>query len=168
MSELREVVCDTGPLISLEKLTGGYAFIRQLYDRLIVPPAVLDEAARGQHGSPQAYLDAYQIGGLLRVQVPSSSTEVPDAHRLHTGEQQAIQLALELDLPLLIEEIEGRRVAQAAGCTISGIAGQILKAFRQEIVDSATAKAMFDEMADTGRINKRLHRALIEAIGYGA
>jgi hypothetical protein len=50
---------------------------------------------------------------------------------LHVGEAQAIQLARELALPLLIEETVGRRVALGLGLSISGIAGQILKAFHQ-------------------------------------
>lgn len=41
----RQIVCDTGPLISLEKITGGYRFIWCLYDRLLVPPAVGDSRA---------------------------------------------------------------------------------------------------------------------------
>jgi predicted nucleic acid-binding protein len=48
---------------------------------------------------------------------------------------QAIQLALELALPLLIEEAVGRRVAQGMSIPISGIAGQVLKAFRRHAGD---------------------------------
>ncbi len=41
------IVCDTGALISLEKIDNGYRFIRRLYDTLIVPPAVFEEASVG-------------------------------------------------------------------------------------------------------------------------
>lgn len=41
------VVSDTGPLISLEKLEDGYLFMRQLYDRMLVPPAVMKELLQG-------------------------------------------------------------------------------------------------------------------------
>ena len=44
---LWRIVSDTGPLISLERMTGGFPFIRRLYDRIIVPPAVLDELGFG-------------------------------------------------------------------------------------------------------------------------
>lgn len=40
---MRQVVCDTGTLISLEKLPNGFALIRQLYDKLLLPTAVLNE-----------------------------------------------------------------------------------------------------------------------------
>jgi len=55
-SPLRQIVCDTGPLISLEKITGGYRFIGRLYARLLVPPAVIDELVAGQFETKGAYL----------------------------------------------------------------------------------------------------------------
>jgi len=45
----------------------------------------------------------------------SQPQELPEVERLHEGETQTIQLALELQLPLLIEETVGRRVAQSIG-----------------------------------------------------
>ena len=44
---VRRVVSDTGPLISLERLTDGFAFIRRLYDQIVIPPAVLEEVGLG-------------------------------------------------------------------------------------------------------------------------
>jgi len=37
LTERRETVSDTGPLITLEKLSDGYRFIRLLYDKIIIP-----------------------------------------------------------------------------------------------------------------------------------
>jgi len=51
----KRIVSDAGPLISLEKITGGYRFIRRLYDRLIVPSAVLGELAAKAFESEAAY-----------------------------------------------------------------------------------------------------------------
>ena len=68
MTEVRRIVSNTGPLISLEKLRQGYDFIRQLYDTIIIPPSVLDEVAEGQFSTPQAYLQHYGIVDLIEVQ----------------------------------------------------------------------------------------------------
>ena len=38
----RVVVSDTGPFITLERLPGGFALLRQLYDRVLLPEQVLD------------------------------------------------------------------------------------------------------------------------------
>ncbi len=48
---MRVAVADTGALISLEKLTGGFLFIRKLYDRIYVPLQVLQEVSYYLSGS---------------------------------------------------------------------------------------------------------------------
>ncbi len=110
MMEARRIVSNTGPLISLEKLRQGYDFIRQLYDTIIIPPDVLDEVAEGQFATPQAYLQHYGIVDLIEVHAVSQSERLPEAARLHVVEAQAIQLARELALPLLIEELVKERL----------------------------------------------------------
>jgi predicted nucleic acid-binding protein len=94
----------------------------------------------------------------------SQPYELPEAERLHEGETQAIQLALELQLPLLIEETVGRRVAQGVGLQISGIAGQIIKAFRQSIFAAAEAQDKLSELLRAGRINRKIYEALLVAL----
>ena len=157
---MRQIVSNTGPLISLEKLNQGYDFIRQLYDKLILSPVVLDEVAAGQFATPEEYLQHYGISDLIEVRTVSQPHELPEAERLHEGETQAIQLALELQLPLLIEETVGRRVAQSVGIQISGIAGQIIKAFRQGIISATEAQAKLGEFLRAGRINRKIYDAL--------
>jgi hypothetical protein len=161
---VRLIVSNTGPLISLEKLTQGYDFIRRLYDRVIIPPAVLDEVAAGQFATPSAYLQYYSISDLLEVRTVSQPRVLPEAERLHEGETQAIQLALELQLPLLIEETVGRRVAQSVGIQISGVSGQILKAFRQGMIAATEAQDKLSELLRGGRINRRIYEALLAAL----
>ncbi len=164
MTEARRIVSNTGPLISLEKLRQGYGFLRQLYDTLLIPPSVLDEVAAGQFVTPQAYLQHYGIVDLIEVQAVSQSERLPEVARLHVGEAQAIQLARELALPLLIEETVGRRVAQGLDISVSGIAGQILKAFRQESLTAQEARNKLLELFQAGRINRKIYEALLAAI----
>ena len=104
MTERRETVSDTGPLITLEKLSDGYRFIRLLYGKVIIPRTVLDELTQGQFLSPQAYLEHYRIEDLLEVVEARGDLEVPEVELLDAGEREAIQIALERGLPLLIEE----------------------------------------------------------------
>ena len=164
MTGARPIVSNTGPLISLEKLRQGYDFIRQLYDTIIIPLGVLDEVAEGQFATPHAYLQHYGIVDLIEVHVVSRSEQIPEAARLHIGEAQAIQLARELALPLLIEETVGRRVARGLGIPISGIAGQILKAFRQGSLTAQEARNKLLELLQAGRINRNIYEALLAII----
>jgi predicted nucleic acid-binding protein len=141
-----------------------YDFIRQLYDTIIIPPGVLDEVAEGQFATPHAYLQHYGIVDLIEVHAVSRSEQLPEAARLHVGEAQTIQLARELALSLLIEETVGRRVARGLGIAISGIAGQILQAFRQEILTAQEARNKLQELFQAGRINRKIYEALLAAI----
>lgn len=99
----RQIVSDTGPLISLEKITGGYRFIRCLYDRLVVPPAVMNELVAGPFESKEAYLHHFDAEDLVVVKERSEASATEDLERktehLDEGEQQAICLALERELP---------------------------------------------------------------------
>lgn len=160
MTEARRIVSNTGPLISLEKLRQGYDFIRLLYDTIIIPPSVLEEVAAGQFPTPQAYIQHYDIVDLIEVRAIVQRAALPEATHLHVGEAQAIQLARELALPLLIEETAGRRVALGLHLSISGIAGQILKAFRQEILSAQGAQDKLLELFHAGRINSKIYTAL--------
>jgi predicted nucleic acid-binding protein len=99
----RRVVSDTSPLISLEKIEGGYTFFGQLYDNVLIPPEVLRELAAGAFESGEAYLSHFGIGDLLQVEAPERSKWDATEH-LDPGEQEAIELAVEFGLPLLIEE----------------------------------------------------------------
>ena len=94
---MRQIVSNTGPLISVEKLSQGYDFIRRLYDKLIVPPVVLEEVVAGQFATPDEYLQHYIISDLIEMRTVSQPQELFEAERLHEGETQAIQLALELE-----------------------------------------------------------------------
>ena len=92
------VVCDTGPLISLEKLDDGFSFIRKMYHTILVPPAVIEELTEG-YDSPTHYLDQYEISDLIRVQQIDSLAPLEQQNRLHRGEVEAISLALKAQLP---------------------------------------------------------------------
>ena len=164
----RQIVCDTGPLISLEKITGGYRFIGRLYDRLIVPPAVMDELLAGQFETMDAYLrhfDAEDPVVVNHLEEPSSSGGIEDkTEHLDQGEREAIRLAFELGLPLLIEQEAGRAVARELGLQISGVAGQLLKAVREEAISTDDALAKLTELRRSGRINQQIFEAIEVAI----
>ncbi len=148
----------------MEKLRGGYDFIRVLFDEIIVPPRVLEELAHSLFDPASLYLHHYNIVDLITVQKTSGVQKEFTSARLHEAEIQAMSLALEQDLPLLIEETEGRRVAQELGLHISGIAGQILRAFREDFIDKSFAQRLLRELLEAGRINKKIYDSLDEAL----
>ena len=161
MSIANIIVCDTGPLISLEKIRDGYGFIRKLYKKIIVPPSVLHEVSLGVCSSPQEYLRSFKIEDLIETVKPSSAIKVQGIERLQTGEAETIFLALQFKHPLLIEETLGRRIALSAGLKISGVAGQIIKAFKLGILDKIETNRKLEELFSGGRINQEIFKALV-------
>ncbi len=164
MSGSRQVVSDTGPLISLEKLGDGYRLLRLLYDRVLIPSSVLAEVIHGQFVNERAYTDHHGISGFLEVVEVQNRRALPESELLDPGETDAILLALELDMPLLIEEEAGRRVAQRVGLPISGIAGQVLKALRAGMLPADEAQQKLRELLAAGRINKKIFDGLSGAV----
>ncbi len=161
MNREKSIVSNTGPLISLEKIQDGYTFIRKLYDKIIIPPSVLEEVSQGAHASPSDYLNDYNITDLIKVESPPATAHIAGIERLHQGERDAISLAISLQSPLLIEETVGRRIAVAAGLHISGIAGQIIKGFKNRTIGKTESAQKLKELFDTGRINQEIYDSLI-------
>ncbi|HSK81362.1 MAG TPA: hypothetical protein VLQ45_33220 [Thermoanaerobaculia bacterium] len=167
MTGERETASDTGPLITLEKLSDGYRFIRLLYDKILIPRTVLGELVQGQFLSAQVYLEHYGVEDLLEVVETRGDLEGPGVDLLDVGEREAIQVALERGLPLLIEEEAGRQCARSLGLQISGIAGQVVKAFRAGLISSREAQDKLQELFEAGRINRKIHAALTAAVRQG-
>ena len=157
------VVSDTGPLISLEKVDGGFRFLRLMADKVLVPEAVLLEAG-AKLSDPAGYLAAYGISDLAEVvrgvDVPLVAS-MPGAKPLHLGELEAISLALERGLPLLIEDGDARKVAKAAGLKFLGIGGLVLAAARRKAVGRDEAVRLLDALLAANRLNKRLRDGLV-------
>ncbi len=155
---MNSIVSNTGPLISLEHLSGGFNFLRKLHCQIIIPPAVLQEVSV-KYDTPEEFFEVHQISDFLIVQSPKVLlTDIP----LHVGEIAAISLAIEQQLPLLIEEYDGRQAAQDKGLQISGIAGQIFKAHYQKKISTREAVAYMDQLLDARRINSSIHQVIID------
>lgn len=153
------IVSNTGPLITLEKLPDGYAFIRKLYRKILVPPEVLAEVSQPVGGS-ERYLHQYHLEDLLEICPVAVIAAIPDIHRLDAGEMMAISLAFERQAELLIEEVHGRRIASAAGIAVSGIAGQIGRACRNGVIDKQEAEDKLRLLLARGRINREVYRVV--------
>ena len=158
------IVSDAGPLISLEKLSDGYGWMQQLYSQILIPRAVAQELYQGMFSNWEAYQSHYNFGAFISIVEVITTETFPGYDLLDVGERQAIQLAWKRQLPLLIEEDRGRQVAKALGLTFSGLAGQILKAYREQVISSTVAQASLAELLKTGRIGKRLYAGLLEAL----
>lgn len=158
------IVSDAGPLITLEKMNDGFSFIKKLYEKIIIPAAVLREVSESGFSNPLEYLESYQIENLVEIKNVKRTINIPEIERLDEGEKEAISLAQQLNLPLLIEETLGRKIALSIGIKISGIAGQIIKAQRNQLISPQEAKYKLEEIYQAGRINRKIYTALLESL----
>jgi len=152
------IVADTGSLISLEKLPNGYVFLRKLYEKIIIPFAVSEEISQ-KHSNIQEYLKTNDIEDFIDVQ-RIEPTHLQKLERLDYGETEAIKLALQLDLELLIEERKGKIIAKELGIKPSGVAGQIFKAFKSEILEKPESLNMLHSLLNAKRLNVNTYNAL--------
>ena len=157
---IRQIVSDTGPLISLEKINNGYVFIRKLYDKIIIPPAVMEELSEHLESFNQ-YLERFQIRELIEIRKPIILPSLKAHNFLHKGEIEAISLAKNLNLSLLIEESAGRRIANSMGLKFSGMARQVANACRNEIITNSEAKEKLLELLHANRINRKIYEAIL-------
>jgi hypothetical protein len=112
------VVSDASPLIALGQV-GELRLLQGLFGEVVIPPAVAREVAPGVALPSWVKTRALQqpvAGEILRAS-------------LGAGESEAISLAQELRAEwLLLDELPGRRLAQALGLRVAGTLGLLNRA----------------------------------------
>lgn len=157
-----EVVSDTGPLISLEKMAGGFRLLARLFDKVYIPREVSRELKAGYAGSD--YLRDHGLEEVAEIVVVRPIWTGSGAERLDAGERAAIGLAVNRRLPLLIEERLGRRLAREAGIDILGATGLVYRAFRRRLLEKGEAERMVGELYESRRIGRRLFEGVLDRI----
>jgi uncharacterized protein len=150
------VIADTSVLLNLE-LVGQLQLLRSLFGTVIIPPAVQAEFERLAATSGR-------FSGLILpgwVQTKSLlATDLTDApfDQLDPGESAAIRLAIELHADaLLMDESEGRAVAQAHGLRTIGIVGIHIQARHAGLL--AAIRPVIEDLRNRAKF--RLSDALI-------
>lgn len=130
MPEGRTLVIDTTPLLSLLAATGNLDILRHLYSEVHVPLEVEREILAGQ--GHRAFGQAEFIADTFLIRENKPRQIVPLLRQsLDLGEASVIQLASDLDVPLVvIDETAGRRVARLSGLQVTGSIGILIKAKR--------------------------------------
>lgn len=135
------VVSDASPLIGLERIQ-LLDLLPALDDQVIIPTAVLVELLPG---SPEF---AAQRPEWLRVRDVAGAAVRELIGPLHAGEAEAIILAQELRVPLIIDEKAGRSVARALGLQVIGTVAVVLSGKRAGLIPHADP--VLRQLATTG------------------
>lgn len=158
---MRDFVADAGPLISFERIPGGFDLLRRLARTIIIPEQVHEELTAGLPPG-RNYLVQYGLAGL--VEVRRASDPLPGTGDLDVGERYAIALAAACGLPLLIEERRGRAVAERLGLASIGAVGLLLDGLLSGVLGRDETERHVRALFDGKRINRDLRDALVERI----
>lgn len=123
------VVSDTTPLQYLYKAK-MLNLLPEMFGRVIVPPAVIDELAEGRARGH----DLPQLDGLSWIEIAAPHHALVLPTKLGRGEQEAISVAVERHLSVLIDDYDARSCAASLGLHVLGTFGIILRAKRQGLI----------------------------------
>lgn len=144
-----KAVVNASPLIALARVN-QLAILPQLFDAVLVPPAVYQEVTTQGERRPGAVLIAQT--DWLQVQAPTTSpTIAPLLLGLDAGEMNVLLLAQEVQPAwVVIDERLGRRVALAMHLPLTGTIGVLLAAVRAEFLTKQAAINAAHQMSTQG------------------
>jgi predicted nucleic acid-binding protein len=130
---MRKIITNSTPLIVLSAL-GQLELLHHYFDEVIIPDAVWQEVVINGKNRPGA-LEVRNCE-WIRIQEVSDIIAVETLHLyLGIGESEAIILAKELNLPLIIDDKAGRRTAKALDLSVTGTIGILLKGSEDNLVN---------------------------------
>jgi predicted nucleic acid-binding protein len=111
------IVSDTTTLIVLERLD-ALSMLCSLFDQILVPQAVMNELLSGH----SEINELIQVAGCYKVVSVNASKRLLELSQwLDMGEAEAIELALTRQLPLIIDERKGRKIARQKNLSVRGL-----------------------------------------------
>ena len=150
------IVSDATTLIILSDL-GRLDLLENLFDKIYLPEAVHRELTF--QGDP-ALPDCFEIATPKESELLTTLK-----HLLDPGESEAIALAKECNLPLIIDEKKGRKIARSLDLKIIGLLGVIYLNVKQGHLDQKGAETFIDSAMDHGyRISSSLVEEMLQSL----
>jgi predicted nucleic acid-binding protein len=156
-------VADASPLILFARALHLHV-LHLLFGELWIPPLVAREVC-GDPTRPGALAVAAAVGHWIHERAPASrASALQVAGVLDAGEAEAIALAAELGLLLIVDDPTGRRVASAQDVPILGSAGVAGLAKRHGIVPAV--RPLLDRLIAEGlRLSRPLYAQVLADSG---
>ena len=145
-----KIVCNSSVLITLDN-AGVLHVLKDLFKEILIPKAVRKEVFKRR--KLPGFVKCVEISEAIALKVLESNLEA--------GEGEAICLYEEMDADLLIiDDLEGRRVAERLGINITGTLGVLLLAKREKFIDKV--KPLLDEIVGHGfRVADELYQEIL-------
>jgi predicted nucleic acid-binding protein len=142
------IVSDSTTLIILFDLN-RLELLENIFPKVYIPQKVYDEIS---------FKKDLVIPDFMTVVQVQETTQLEELKMLlDDGESEAIALAIEKKLPLIIDEKKGRKIAQNLNIKIIGLLGVVYLNIKKEFISINEAKEFLTIAKDNGyRISNRL------------
>ena len=140
------IVSDSGPIIAFSRI-GRLEILKSLFGQVVVPIGVYEELVINGAGRPGS-AEVRRSSWIQRGQVRNPEGMKEFSASLHRGEREAIVLAHETGIPLLIDERRGRRTAVDMGIVVIGSLTVLAEAHREGIIKNTAS--LIQDMLDSG------------------
>ncbi|HET7088700.1 MAG TPA: DUF3368 domain-containing protein [Anaerolineae bacterium] len=158
------VVSNTSPLTSLAAI-GQFELLRRLYGEVHIANAVWDELNAGGRSWPGRD-EVASASWVQRREVKNHLLVTAFQRDLDRGEAETITLALEVDADLvLLDEREGRHVAQRLGLQVVGVVGILLEAKAKGMIDRMKPNLDALRQAAGFHLSETLYNSALRASG---
>jgi uncharacterized protein len=156
------IIADSSPLISLAILE-QLELLTQLYQRVLIPPAVWDEITVQGAGLPGSL--AVSQATWLEIQAPDPSMLQPLAILVDRGEAAAIALAQSISNSMvMLDDARARRVAERFGIRCIGTIGVLRRAKQAGLISEI--KPLIMQLQNSGIfIAPKLVKAVLRDVG---
>ena len=130
MPSNKQIVINTGPIISLIAARQGLDFLNSLYKNIIIPKEVVDEINEG--GESGFGIEEFSNCNFFNKQKNETNLKPHLKNSLDIGEASVIQLALDKNINLVaIDESVGRRISRLYDLKVTGSIGILLRALKE-------------------------------------
>jgi len=151
------VVCNSTPLIALSRI-GKLELLKRYFKEIFIPREVYDEVVT--RGGNLFGAKEVKFADWIKVKDVENKTAVQSlCITLDKGESEAIVLAKEKNALLVIDDGEGRRIAESLELKITGTIGLILLAAENDKLD---LKKTIDELMAVGfRLSRKEYEKIV-------
>jgi predicted nucleic acid-binding protein len=161
-----QVVSDTSPILGLSAI-GLLDLLKIQFETVFIPQAVLEELKiETDFRGTTAILQALKAGWLQPRDVQNKTLAQAFALELDKGESEAIALAIDLGIQMIVmDESMGRERARAMGLQTVGVLGVLLNAKKHNQIQSVK-EAMKSLRQEIGFfISDHLFEQIVHAAG---
>jgi len=143
---MKIIIADSSTLIALLD-TNNFSLLFELFKEIIVTDELYSEITQKFYHKEK--IDSYILSNRLKL-VTIEHNEMYEMlrKRLDKGESESIALAKKLELPLIIDERKGRKIAQSLEINIIGFVGIVLKLLEKEIISKNRAIEIVKEVEE--------------------